>query len=316
MNDRNNFIDIIDIPSETIISMLKKAKACKQHPKGQNILQGKSLAMFFAKPSTRTRFSFESAMRYLGGTSISVNGADIGFPHREEVKDFSHTISLFNDAICARVYKHSDIYEFVNNTKTPIINTLSNHSHPCQALADFLTIIEEFGYQPVPICWVGDINNVCVSLMQLAVKLGWSMTVSCPKVLLPKTSLDTLSGSASLITWEENVDKAVENKKIIICDTWISLENEHNINPHTNKVFTSQEKTSLLSGWQVNSALIKKARNDAIVLHCLPAKRGKEITANVIDGLQSRIWQEALNRKYTQISILAWAFNKLNQLKD
>ncbi|MCY4490012.1 MAG: ornithine carbamoyltransferase [Thaumarchaeota archaeon] len=259
------------------------------------VLKNKTLAMIFQKPSTRTRVSFEVGMFQLGGHSINLSPNDMQLSRGESVDDTAKTLSRYTDCILARVYEHDMIEKLATHATIPVINGLSDSFHPCQILADLLTIKEKKKkLKGLKISWIGDGNNVCNSMIYGAALSGMSISIATPKGLEPDKN--TIKESAKMTDVEviTNPYKAVQNADIVATDTFTSI---HNLEQGRTKKF--------LPKYQVNELLMKKANDDAIFMHCLPAKRGSEVTAGVIDGPQSVVWDEAENRLHTQKALLA-----------
>lgn len=306
-----HFIDLRDCTLaevNRILALAEELKAGYFAGKRPPILERKVLGLIFEKMSLRTRVSFEAGMAHLGGSSMLLEERHIGFGKRETVADISRVLSSMVDAIIFRAKKHESVLELARYSSCPVINALTDRSHPCQALADMLTIKEEFGrYEGIKIAWVGDSNNVAASLIEAAAKLGASVVVSSPdgyqfsdEALATLTAGETASGfSVERVT---NPFEAVRGAKAVYTDVWVSMGQE------------SEEETrkKVFADYQVNDALMAKADSDAIFLHCLPARRGLEVTDSVIDSAQSRIVQEASNRMHAQKGLLVWLLNEAN----
>ena len=268
---------------------LKKQKNNKAKP-----LQNKTLAMIFQKPSTRTRVSFEVGMFQLGGNTLSLSPNDMQISRGESVQDTAKTLSTYVDAIMARVFEDDLLEDLAKNATVPVINGLSNSFHPCQILADLMTIKEKKKkLSGLKIAWIGDGNNVCNSLLYGCALGGISISVATPKEFQPDSAVIKKSKSKTQVEITTNPDDAVQNADVVMTDTFTSI---HNLDKKRVKKF--------LPKYQVNPSLMKKAKKDAIFMHCLPAKRGIEVTASVIDGPQSVVWQEAENRLHTQKALL------------
>ena len=259
------------------------------------VLKNKTLAMIFQKPSTRTRVSFEVGMFQLGGHAINLSPNEMQLSRGESISDTAKTLSRYTDCILARVYEHDMVEKLATHATIPVINGLSDSFHPCQILADLLTIKEKKKkLKGLKISWIGDGNNVCNSMIYGAALSGMSISIATPKGLEPDKN--TIMESEKMIDVEVTTNPcvAVQNADIVATDTFTSI---HNLEQGRLKKF--------LPKYQVNELLMKKANNDAIFMHCLPAKRGSEVTAGVIDGPQSVVWDEAENRLHTQIALLA-----------
>ncbi len=298
-----DFLDIIDYSPKEIQDLLDLAiRLKKEYKAGGNepVLKGKVLAMIFQKPSLRTRVSFDVGMRHLGGDALYLSPNEIGLGKRESIADVARVLDGMVHGIMARVFDHDHLIQLAQWTTIPVINGLSDYSHPCQALADVLTIYEEFGkIKDINITYVGDGNNVAVSLMQIAAKLGANFTIANPQDYdMPAEAIETCKPIAeengSKLTFLRDPHEAVKNAHVIYTDTWTSMGQEEE----------SAKRERVFPPYQINDALVKEADKDAIVLHCLPAHRGQEITDEVADGPHSRLFQEAHNRLHAQKAVL------------
>lgn len=302
---KEDILSLQDLRSDQILAVLDHASSLKNQFKaeGSNLkyLDGKILGMIFQKPSTRTRISFETAMLQLGGHAINLSFSDLQLSRGESVQDTARTISLYVDIMMARVYDHKDIEELSEHSTIPVINGLSDLFHPCQILADLLTIYEhKKKLRGITLAFIGDGNNVCNDLLLGCSKLGINIRVSTPigfepldwVVEIARTSAKK-NESALLITSDPT--EAVIDADVIVTDTHISIGKENE--------FDSREKI-FFPKYQVNDDLIKYAKKDFIFMHCLPAKRGKEVTSQIIDGPHSAIWSEAENRLHVQKALL------------
>lgn len=259
------------------------------------LLKNKTLAMIFQKPSTRTRVSFETGMFQLGGHAINLSSNDMQLSRGETVEDTAKTLSGYVDCIMARVYEHDLIESLAAASEVPVINGLSNSFHPCQILADFMTIKEnKKSFKNIKIAWIGDGNNVCNSMIYGCALTKIEIAISTPKGFEPDHKVVKNASSKTSVTLQSDPVLAIQNADVVVTDTFSSI---HNKDPKRAQKF--------LPKYQVNSKLMKNAKKDAIFLHCLPAKRGQEVTADVIDGHQSVIWQEAENRLHTQKALLS-----------
>lgn len=298
-----DFLDIIDYSPEELLELLDLAVELKKEYRAggnQPVLKGKVLAMIFQKPSLRTRVSFDMGMRHLGGDALYLSPSEIGLGKRESIADVARVLDGMVQGIMARVFQHEHVLELARWTTIPVINGLSDYSHPCQALADMLTIYEEFGrVKDVNIVYVGDGNNVAVSLMQIAAKLGSNFTIANPEDYdMPAEAIETIRPyaeiSGSKLTFLRDPHAAVKNANVIYTDTWTSMGQEEE----------SAKREKVFPPYQINQVLVDEADKDAIVLHCLPAHRGQEITDDVADGPQSRLFPEAHNRLHAQKAVL------------
>lgn len=254
------------------------------------------LAMMFDKPSTRTRVSFDVAMRRLGGQTIVVNSSDMQLGRGETIADTARVLSRYVDAIMLRTGPHEILTELAENASIPVVNGLTDASHPCQVMADILTFEEHRG--PVAgrrVAWIGDGNNVANSWIHAAVRFGFDLALGCPKTLSPDPAiLEWAAGENGSVTVYEDPHEAVKGASALVTDVWVSMGDGQ-----------AAERKKLLSPYQVNADLMAAALPDAVFMHCLPAHRGDEVTADVIDGPQSIVFDEAENRLYAQMAILA-----------
>ena len=298
-----HFLSLTDYSNEELTDLVDLAVELKQELKktGKNDprLAHKVLAMVFQKPSLRTRVSFDMAMRHLGGDALYLSPNEIGLGKRESIADVSRVLSGYVDAIMARVFDHAHVLELAEHATVPVINGLSDFNHPCQAMADVLTIYERFQtFKGLKATFVGDGNNVAVSLMFAAVKLGFDITVATPDgyELPPETveQAQSLNDFNVDINQTHDVQAAVQDTQVIYTDTWVSMGQEEE----------TKKREAVFPPFQVNQALVDLANKDAIVLHCLPAHRGQEITDAVADGPQSMIFQQAENRMHAQKAIV------------
>lgn len=280
-----------NLEKEEVERLLKLASDLKARPI-QPLLPNKTLAMIFAKPSTRTRVSFEVGMTHLGGTSIYLGMNDIQLKRGETIGDTARTLSRYCDGIMARLFAHSDIVELAKHASVPVINGLTDTWHPCQALADYLTIKEKKGkFEGLKLAYVGDgANNVANSLIRLGAKLGVQVSIGAPKEFWPKKEI--LKGTKTKVT--ANAKEAVKGADVIYTDTWVSMGDETEM----------AKRKELLKPYQVNGALMRLAKKDAIFMHCLPAHRGEEVTGEVIDGKQSVVFDQAENRLHAQKALM------------
>ena len=263
-------------------------------------LEGKTLAMIFQKSSTRTRVSFDVGMYQLGGRAIFLSSNDLQMGRGEPISDTAKVLSRFVDGIMIRAIEHEDVVELAKYSNVPVISGLTNLEHPCQALADMLTIKEHFGsFKGKKICFVGDGNNVCNSLLLIAPLLGMDMSVACPEGYEPDENILKISkyfakDNNTEITISSDINIALDNVDIVYTDVWVSMGDEAE----------KAKRLKDLKPYQVNKELMDIANDDAIFMHCLPAVRGQEVSADVIDGPQSVIYDEAENRLHAQKAIL------------
>ena len=297
-----NILTLDELDSKEIERLLELAiELKKEQKKGHEkpILQNKTLAMIFEKPSTRTRVSFEVGMLQLGGHAITLSSDNLQMSRGETISDTAKTLSRYVDAIMARVYDHDTLEEFSAYSSIPVINGLSNLYHPCQILADLMTIKEhKKNLKKIKIAWIGDGNNVCNSLILGCSKLQIAISVATPDGFEPS---DVAVSTAKLHTKIEITNDpitAITDADVVMTDTFVSIHN------------TDKDRLSkFLPKFQINSDLMKNAKKDAIFLHCLPAKRDQEVTSDVIDGPQSVVWDEAENRLHVQKALLVSLLN-------
>ncbi len=298
-----DFLTVADYSPETLQALLDSAVQLKEEWKsGGNkpIFKDKVLAMIFQKPSLRTRVSFDMAMRHFGGDALYLSPAEIGLGKRESIADVARVVSGYVDAIMARVFDHAHVEELAKWASIPVINGLSDYNHPCQAMADALTIYEEFGkMKGLNVSYVGDGNNVAVSLMHVCAKLGANFTIGNPVGYdMPASAIELgkqlATESGSTITLLNDAREAVKNAHVIYTDTWTSMGQEEE----------TKKRQQAFPPYQVNEALVAGAEDNVIVMHCLPAHRGEEITNEVADGPHSRLFPQAHNRLHAQKAIL------------
>jgi ornithine carbamoyltransferase len=305
-----HFVDLWKLEASDLRAILDDARARKAArlgwPKGQPDAdmpaEHRTLAMIFEKHSTRTRFSFDAAMRQLGGDVIISNAADMQLGRGEPIEDTARVLSRMVDAIMVRANVHEDLERLAMNATVPVINGLSDRGHPCQIMADLLTIEEHRGsLKGKTIAWVGDGNNVCASFIHAAPKLGYTLRIAAPAIYHPDlVDLARAAEQQGRVETTHDPREAVEGAHAVITDTWVSMgDTDHD------------DRIDALEPYQVDEALMELADPQAVFLHCLPAHRGEEVTDTVIDGPQSVIWDEAENRIHAQKSILAWCFGKV-----
>lgn len=277
-----------------IIDLAIKLKKDLKKGKNQPLLKNKTLAMIFQKPSTRTRVSFEVGMFQLGGHALNLSSDDLQLSRGESIEDTAKALSRYVDVIMARVYDHKTIETLAKNSSVPVINGLSNSFHPCQTLADLMTIKEKKRkLSGLKIAWIGDGNNVCNSLIYGCSKSGINISVATPRGYEPDSKVVKQAMKSIKIEISTNPSSAAKNADVVMTDTFTSI---HNRDPKRIKRFFPK--------FQVNPSVMKTAKNNAIFLHCLPAKRGNEVTSSVIDGPKSVVWDEAENRLHTEKALL------------
>lgn len=296
---KKDFLSITDLSAEeyedilTLAARLKRQRyAGVPHP----LLAGKTLAMIFEKASTRTRMSFDVGMYDLGGYALYLNAKDTQLGRGETVADTARVMSRYVHGAIMRTYKHETITEFAKYASIPVINALSDKEHPCQIMADSLTLKEKFGdLNGLKIAWIGDGNNVCNSLIMSSVQTGMEIAVGTPKGYEPDPeAVKFAKENGGKVTVYDDPIRAVTDAHAIYTDTWISMGEED----------IKETKLKDFVGYQLDTALLEKAATDALVLHCLPAHRGEEITDEVIDSMQSGVWDQAENRLHAQKAIL------------
>lgn len=288
-----------DLTKEEIWQILKTAETLKIKQKTgekHELLYGKTLAMIFQKPSTRTRVSFEVGMKQLGGHALYLSSTDLQLGRGETVGDTGAVLARYCDGIMARVFSHDNIIELCKHSTVPVINGLSDLLHPCQCLADLETILEKKQeFKGLKLAFVGDGNNVCHSLMFGSAKVGMEMTVVCPKGYEPDKQIEKLALEDGLKLEITNDPKGVNGADVIYTDVWASMgkDTEHD------------DRVKIFKPYQVNEKLVSQAQDDCIVMHCLPAHRGEEITDEVVDGPHSVVLDQAENRNHAQKAVMA-----------
>ncbi|HEY2659323.1 MAG TPA: ornithine carbamoyltransferase [Caulobacteraceae bacterium] len=302
-----HFIDLWKLDTATLRGLIDDARARKAArvgwPKGRPDVDApakdRTLAMIFEKNSTRTRFSFDAAIRQLGGRSIIATASDMQLGRGESVEDTARVLARMVDAVMIRANSHETLERFALASSVPVINGLSDASHPCQIIADLQTFEEHRGdVAGKTLAWVGDGNNMCASFMHVAGQLGFTLRVAAPRIYAPDR-LDIARGLelGARIEITEDPREAVRGADAVIADTWVSMGD-----------LDHDERLAALEPYQVDSDLMALAAPDALFLHCLPAHRGEEVTDDVLDGPQSVVWDEAENRSHAQKAILAWCF--------
>jgi ornithine carbamoyltransferase len=282
--DLNNY-DVADL--ERIIENSIQLKAKK---KVSNVLEGKFLGLIFEKSSTRTRVSFEVAMTQLGGKASFLSVNDLQLGRGEPIEDTAIVLSSMVDGLVLRTLDHETQIKFSENSTVPVINGLSNKSHPCQLLADLLTFYEEKGsIKGRKVTWCGDFNNVCFSYAQAAELFDFDLWVACPEEYLPKEQLNFKN-----VTFTQSISEAVKNSDLISTDVWVSMGDENE----------SQERIRVFKDYQVNESVLDQAKSEALFLHCLPAVKGQEISPTLLDDPRSKVWKQAENRLHAQKGLL------------
>jgi ornithine carbamoyltransferase len=295
-----DLLSISDFDSEDILSLLDEAADMKASRTWTTALKRKVLALVFEKPSLRTRLSFEIAARQLGGQVIYLSPTEVGLGRRESVSDVARVLNRYVNAIAARTFSHDTLRTMADHSDIPVINALSDVEHPCQALADLLTISEQKGeLKGLTICYVGDGNNVANSLLLASSILGINFNIATPKGYeisdsVAKSARKYCAASGCKVLNTEDPAKAARNADVIYTDTWTSMGQEAE----------TEARRKVFAGYQVNDNLLRLAKDDAIVMHCLPAHRGEEITDDVMDSLQSVVIDQAENRLWVQKALL------------
>ncbi len=301
----NNFIDIHLVEEKILRDILKAAKHEKKvHADGQGErpLRGHHIALLFEKPSTRTRVSFEVGVHQLGGQFTTLMANDIQLGRGETIADTARVLSRYVDLIMLRCFKHQTLLELAEYSTVPVINGLSDYSHPCQIMADVMTFEEHKGaISGKTVAWVGDGNNVLTSWIHAAGQFQFNLNIACPETLKPSQQvMDAAKKSGAKIKLFPFAEAAVSNADAVVTDTWVSMG-----------VADTQKRHELLEDYRVDAELMQEAKDDAIFMHCLPAHRGHEVTDEVIDSKQSVVWDEAENRLHVQKAIMLWCLGKL-----
>lgn len=305
-----HFLNLSDAGGDAIAAMIADAidrKAVRENfPKGKHDpdapLEDHILAMLFEKSSTRTRVSFDVGIRQLGGSSIVMDSGSMQLGRGETVADTAKVLSRMCDAIMIRTDDHDKIIEMSENASVPVINGLTDLSHPCQIIADLLTLVEHGKALPgLEVAWLGDGNNVLNSIVEAAGLLKFNVRIGCPQGYDPDQSfIETAQSAGANITVHRDENEAVAGADVVVTDTWVSMGQEHVHN-----------KLAAMMPYQVNDVMMEQAKEDALFLHCLPAHRGEEVMPSVIDGPQSVVWDEAENRIHAQKSIMRWCFGQI-----
>jgi ornithine carbamoyltransferase len=297
MGAPRHFLDLDRIDGMELRRILDMGAAFKKGIDRTRPLQGKTLAMIFEKPSTRTRLSFEIAMKQLGGDVVVMSSSDSQLSRGETVADTARVLSRYVDAIMIRTTRAAKLEELAQHATVPVINGLTDASHPCQLMADVMTLEEHKGQaRGKVVAWSGDGNNVATSWIHAAARFGFEVRIGCPESLAPsEKALAWARAEGARVTITADPEAAVRGADCVVTDTWVSMGVEANVNRH-----------NMLAPYRVDERLMALAKPDAIFMHCLPAKRGEEVTAGVIDGPQSVVWDEAENRLHAQKGILTW----------
>ncbi|WP_018389073.1 ornithine carbamoyltransferase [Ancylobacter sp. FA202] len=295
-----HFLDLDQLPAgdlRAVMELSKDLKSRKREVALEKPFAGKVLAMVFDQPSTRTRISFDLAMRQLGGETLMLTGAEMQLGRGETIADTARVLSRYVDAIMIRILDHAALAELAEHATVPVINGLTRDSHPCQVMADVLTFEEHRG--PITgrtVAWTGDANNVLVSWVQAAQRFDFALNVATPPELSPRPALvNWVRETGARVSFGHAAEAAVEGADCVVTDTWVSMGDAE-----------AERRHNLLKPYQVNGALMRRAAPDALFMHCLPAHRGEEVTDEVMDGPQSVVFDEAENRLHAQKGILAW----------
>lgn len=302
---KRDFIDIHTINSHDLRLIMNNAKIRKQQrhdffkgqPDKDAPLAGRVMGLIFTKPSTRTRISFEVGMRQLGGQTLMLTGAEMQLGRGETIADTARVLSRYLDAIMIRTFSHDDVHELAQYASIPVINGLTDLNHPCQILADIMTFEEKKGdITGKKITWIGDGNNVCHSWIEAAIKFNFTLHICCPESLRPKKFFMDLAAHAGAdVKIVDDIIEAAKDSDCITTDTWVSMGDEDIMRRH-----------KILQPYAVTQTVMSYAKPDAIFMHCLPAHRNEEVTAEVFDGKQSVVFDEAENRLHVQKAILTW----------
>ena len=305
---QRHFLDLSDLPAETLRGILaesRRMKAARRPGDGRGRaeadrpLAGRVLAMVFDRPSTRTRISFDVAMRQLGGETIMLTGKEMQLGRGETIADTARVLSRYVDAVMIRTLDHDSVTELARHADVPVINGLTRLSHPCQVMADVLTFEERRGpIEGRKIAWTGDANNVLASWVHACERFRFSLHVATPPELAVRPAVaDWAKARGADVRFTHDPQEAVEDADCVVTDTWVSMGDDE-----------AERRHNLLRPYQVDARLMARARPDAVFMHCLPAHRGEEVTAEVMDGPQSVVFDEAENRLHAQKGILAWCF--------
>lgn len=305
MASTKHFLDLSAVSAEDLRLIMEDAKTRKTSLKAGTAdrpLAGKMLAMIFEKPSTRTRVSFDVGMRQLGGETLFLSGTEMQLGRAETIGDTAKVLSRYVDAIMIRTTDHSRLLELAEHATVPVINGLTDATHPCQIMADIMTFEEHRGtVTGKTIAWTGDGNNVLHSLIEGSARFGYRMNMAVPLGSEPDDRfLNWARNNGGNVVLSHDAEKAVSGADCVVTDTWVSMNQEHRARGH-----------NVFQPFQVNAALMKRANADALFMHCLPAHRGEEVTDEVIDGPQSVVFDEAENRLHAQKSVLAWCLGAI-----
>ena len=306
-----HFLDISKTDLNQLNEILEHAKNTKNARAGfsngtsdiEKPLSGKMVALIFEKPSTRTRVSFDMGVRQMGGQTMVLSGAEMQIGHGESIADTARVLSRYVDMIMIRTYAEATLLELAEYSSVPVINGLTDRSHPCQIMADIMTFQEKHGsISGKKVVWLGDGNNVCTSFLHAAGKFGFNLTFAVPEALNPEIeAIGYARSHGSVVEIEQDASKAVQGADLIVTDTWLSMHDDQ---------AARARRHNLLRPYQVNAELMNMANKDAIFMHCLPAHREEEVTSEVMDGKNSVVFDEAENRLHVQKAIMQWCLGK------
>ncbi len=304
-----HFLDIHKTDAADLRGMIDHARSMKDARKGlpkgtpdtDQALANHMVALIFEKPSTRTRISFDVGVRQMGGQTMVLSGADMQMGHGESIADTARVLSRYVDMIMIRTFDETTLLELAEYASVPVINGLTDRTHPCQIMADILTFEEHHGpIRGKKVVWTGDGNNVCASFLHAAGQFGFDLTFAGPESLDPEPEfVEYARGKGVTVEIERDADKAVEGADLVVADTWISMHDEK-----------SESRHNLLKPYQVNDHLMAQAKSEALFMHCLPAYRETEVTSSVLDSDQSVVFDEAENRLHAQKAVMRWCLNK------
>ena len=299
MSGPRHFLDLDRLETETLRRILDRAEGLRAVD-GERPLEGRMLALIFESPSTRTRVSFDVAMHQLGGQTVLLRGEETQLGRGETVADTARVLSRYVDAIMIRASRHEILLELAEHADVPVVNGLTDSSHPCQLMADILTFEQHRG--PIAgrtVAWSGDGNNVATSWIHAAVRFGFELRIACPEALRPaRAAIEWARAEGGRVSLIDDPEAAVAGADCVVTDAWLSMRDD-----------PDEDRRNLLAAYQVNERLMALADERAVFMHCLPAHRGEEVSAAVIDGPQSIVWDEAENRLHVQKAILAWCFD-------
>ncbi len=303
----NHFLDIHTTDADDLRGMIDQARVMKEARKGlpkgtpdaEQPLKNHIVALIFEKPSTRTRVSFDVGVRQMGGETLVLSGADMQLGHGESIADTARVLSRYVDMIMIRTFEESVLQELAEYADVPVINGLTNRTHPCQIMADVMTFEEHNGpIKGKKVVWTGDGNNVCASFLHAAGQFGFDFTFAGPPSLDPEAEFVEFARSKGVnVVIERDAEKAVQGADLVVADTWVSMHDSQS---------TRQRRHNLLKPYQVNDHLMEQAKEDALFMHCLPAHRDEEVTSSVMDGEKSVIFDEAENRLHAQKAVMRW----------